>query len=176
MIYDKIIPVSVMVAMVAVLVYGCSSGNVSNGVSADETMNTEEDSMIVYPDQTLVDTIGLGAMEQISYRGLLSSVSDSCIEYLLEISSLRHSGDGIFQLTLICQSADKGKDTLSRYTGQRFTQRGIPGNNNATVWQCVSDRGNEIFNFLKENDSTLILLNGDFELSHTRRESLYMYE
>ena len=35
----------------------------------------------------------------------------------------------------------------------------------ATVWQLKSDNGNEIFNFLYGNDSTLILLNEDFEKS-----------
>ena len=38
----------------------------------------------------------------------------------------------------------------------------MPGNDNATIWQLVSDNGDEVMNFLCENDSTLTLLGDDF--------------
>ena len=57
------------------------------------------------------------------------------------------------------------KDTIFTTTGRRYTHRGDANDINATVWQLKSDNGNEIFNFLYENDSTLILLNENFEKS-----------
>lgn len=110
----------------------------------------------------------LGEMQQSSYQGLLPSASGSGIVYLLTIYSRKHSGDGTFKLTLTYKEADNGKDKSFTYQGRRYTQRGIPGNNDATVWQCISDEGNETFNFLKENETTLTLLDKDFKKPQTR--------
>ena len=55
------------------------------------------------------------------------------------------------------------KDSSFLYTGKRFTQRGTPDDNDATVWQFVTDDGKDTFNFLVESDSALILLNDRFE-------------
>ena len=110
----------------------------------------------------------LGEMQQSTYQGLLPSASGSGIVYLLTICNRKHSGDGTFKLTLTYKEADNGKDKNFTYHGRRFTQRGIPGNNDATVWQCISDEGNETFNFLKENETTLTLLDKDFKKPQTR--------
>ena len=61
--------------------------------------------------------------------------------------------------------AEDGKDQSFSYTGKRFTQRGIPGDNDATVWQLVTDDKKDIFNFLYEDEQTLTLLNDKFEKS-----------
>lgn len=45
--------------------------------------------------------------------------------------------------------------------------RGIPGDDNATVWQCVADGNNQVFNFLREDGNTLILLNDKCEKPQT---------
>ena len=47
--------------------------------------------------------------------------------------------------------------------GKRYTQRGTPDDNDATVWQMIADNEQDIFNFLVESDSTLVLLNDRFE-------------
>lgn len=51
--------------------------------------------------------------------------------------------------------------------GKRFTQRGIPGDNDAIVWQLVTDDKKDIFNFLYEDEQTLSLLNDKFEKNST---------
>lgn len=113
------------------------------------------------------ESAALGEMQQTTYQGLLPAASGPGIVYQLTIYNREHSGDGTFKLTLTYKEADNGKDKSFTYQGKRFTQRGIPGNNDATVWQCISDKGNETFNFLKENETTLTLLDQDFKKPQT---------
>lgn len=42
--------------------------------------------------------------------------------------------------------------------GRRYTLRGIPENADATVWQLVTEEGDETINLLKEGGDTLTLL------------------
>ena len=104
-----------------------------------------------------------GAMQHLVYSGLLPAASGSGIEYTLSVDAPENSGDGTFELVMNYKGADNGKDESFTYKGKRFTQRGIPGDNDATVWQCVSADGNDTFNFLKEGDDKLVLLNDKFE-------------
>ena len=127
----------------------CASQHKVEEVLIDATMNTSDE--------------GLGEMEHRTYVGDLPSASGSGILYRLTINNRQYSGDGTFHLSLTYKGADSGKDKTFEYSGKRFTQRGIPGDDNATVWQCVSDNKRNIFNFLRENDSTLLLLNDKFE-------------
>lgn len=115
---------------------------------------------------TLTD--GLGDMQQHTYRGLLPAASGPGIEYTLTVSHRLHSGDGTFTLILTYKEADNGQDRSFTYRGKRLTLRGIPGNDDATVWQCIADDGQETFNFLKEDETTLTLLNSDFEKPRTQ--------
>lgn len=162
------------------LAVGCTSSkqmNPSKGALTDATMNTV--TIVTEKSDTLqfstVDAdkeeegapAALGEMQQATYQGLLPAASGPGIVYLLTICSREHSGDGTFRLTLTYKEADNGKDKSFTYQGKRFTQRGIPGNNDATVWQCISDEGNETFNFLKENETTLTLLDQDFKRPQT---------
>ena len=75
-----------------------------------------------------------------------------------------HSGDGTFQLQMTYLEAEDGKDVTFSYTGRRLTLRGIPSDADATVWQLLVDgKEKDVFNFLREDDQTLTLLNKDFE-------------
>lgn len=107
----------------------------------------------------------LGKMQTHSYEGLLPAASCPGIEYKLTIRNLEHSGDGTFQLTLTYKEAANGKDRTITYNGKRLTMRGIPGDDNATVWQCIADDNNKVFNFLREDANTLTLLNNKCERS-----------
>lgn len=109
----------------------------------------------------------LGKMQVHSYEGLLPAASCTGIEYKLTIRSREHSGDGTFRLTLTYKEAENGEDRTFTYNGKRFTLRGIPGNDNATVWQCIADDNNQAFNFLREDASTLTLLNDKCERAQT---------
>lgn len=94
-----------------------------------------------------------------SYEGVLPAASCPGIRYTLTVRAPRHSGDGTFDLSLTYLEAEDGKDQTFRYTGRRWTQRGMPGDNDATIWQLVADDSGEKFNFLVESDSVLVLLN-----------------
>lgn len=161
------------------LAASCTSGNQtdpSKGVQTDATTDTvtivteKSDTLqfsTVDADKEEGASAELGEMRQTTYQGLLPAASGPGIVYQLTIRSREHSGDGTFKLTLTYKEADNGKDKNFTYQGKRFTQRGIPGDNDATVWQCISDEGNETFNFLKENETTLTLLDQDFKRPQT---------
>lgn len=138
------------------------------GIVGDASMNTAT----VFDNAG--DTLAFSTMdsekireEQITCRfeGLLPATDGPGILYSLTITHHRHSGDGTFTLTTTYIEAEDGKNAVFSYKGRRYTQRGIHGDNDATVWQCVSDNGEDIFNFLKEDEETLVLLNGNFEKS-----------
>lgn len=63
--------------------------------------------------------------------------------------------------------AENGEDRSYTYTGRRFTLRGMAGDENATVWQLVADSDKGTFNFLREDDTTLTLLNDRLEKPET---------
>ena len=111
------------------------------------------------------DDLALGAGQSHTYEGLLPAASGPGIRYSLTVRSRQHSGDGTFSLTMTYIEAEDGKDQSFSYTGKRFTQRGIPGDNDATVWQLVTDDKKDIFNFLYDDEQTLTLLNDKFEKS-----------
>lgn len=98
------------------------------------------------------------------YKGILPAPAGGNIAYTLTISSLRYSGDGTFALERKFPVSTDSADSSSVLTGNRYTQRGIPGEQDATVWQCISDTDKQIFNFLVQRDSTLILLRDDFTI------------
>lgn len=130
---------------------GCvSCGNMkkANGISL-----TEQEEL----------TDGLGEMKVHSYKGVLPAESCPGIEYLLTIRNREHSGDGTFTLSLTYKEAENGKDKTFTYTGKRYTQRGITDDDNATVWQCISEDGKHIFNFLRIDEKKILLLNDKFE-------------
>ena len=49
--------------------------------------------------------------------------------------------------------AENGKDAVYNYMGKRNTQRGIPANPDAIVWQLLPDNGKNIFNFLYDAEN-----------------------
>lgn len=107
----------------------------------------------------------LGKMQVHYYEGVLSAASCQGVEYKLTIRNREHSGNGTFQLNVTYKGAENGEDRTFTYKGRRFTLRGIPGDENATVWQCMADDNNKVFNFLREDANTLILLNDKCEKS-----------
>lgn len=142
------------------LILSCGPAGTTRNVPSEPTATTET------KRDTLTD--GLGDMQQHTYRGLLPAASGPGIEYTLTVSHRLHSGDGTFTLILTYKEADNGQDRSFTYRGKRLTLRGIPGNDDATVWQCIADDGQETFNFLKEDETTLTLLNSDFEKPRTQ--------
>lgn len=110
----------------------------------------------------------LGEMQVNTYMGLLPAASCTGIEWKLVLRNRLHSGNGTFHLTLTYKEAENGEDKDFTYTGKLLTLRGIPKDENATVWQCISQDGKDIFNFLRENNDTITLLNDKFEKAETK--------
>lgn len=105
----------------------------------------------------------LGAVQTLTYEGLLPCADCPGIRYDLTIRSREHSGDGTFSLSQTYLEAEDGKDATFITNGKRLALKGMPGNDNATIWQLVSDNGDEVMNFLCENDSTITLIGDDFK-------------
>ncbi|WP_455497437.1 copper resistance protein NlpE N-terminal domain-containing protein [Coprobacter sp.] len=122
---------------------------------------TDQDTVISY---SISDSSALGDSVMYIYEGVLPAADVPGIKYVLKVFSRRHSGDGTFILEQTYLGTGETDNTFTT-TGKRYTLRGDAKDVNATVWQMVSDDGNEILNFLYENDSTLVLLNKDLERS-----------
>ena len=97
-----------------------------------------------------MDPEGLGGRQVLVYEGTIPEASGDGITCVrLTIESREHSGDGTFTL-------DRREVSVRR--GRRYTLRGIPENADATVWQLVTEEGDETINLLKEGGDTLTLL------------------
>lgn len=105
----------------------------------------------------------LGQMLIRTYEGMLPAADCPGIRYTLTIKNREYSGDGTFALTMTYLEAEDGKDVSFSSTGKRYTLKGVPGNDNATVWQLVPDDGDSNTNLLVDTDSTLTLLGADFK-------------
>lgn len=146
------------------------SGGYAWNKEDDDTMNIRIEKGVwaisqrgkqIYSQETDENNNQLGKLLLRTYEGILPSASGTKIRYTLTVRNQEYSGDGTFSLTLVYPEDQKGKNAT--YSGKRFTLRGMPGNDNATVWQFVSDNEKEIFNFLYENENTLTLLKNDFK-------------
>lgn len=105
-----------------------------------------------------------GAWMEEHYTGILPAADCPGIRYDLSIRHRVNSGDGIFLLRQTYLEADRGRDVTFTCMGTRNTQRGIPGDNNATVWQFVPDNDDRVYNFVYDaNEQTLTLLCDNFE-------------
>lgn len=143
----------------------CMDGSKTNDAAADEAQAASTDTAAIVASE---DDVVLGEMQSHTYEGLLPAASCPGIEYRLTIRHREHSGDGTFELTLNYKEADDGQDKAFTYMGKRLTLRGIPGNDNATVWQCITEDGRETFNFLREDDTTITLLNDKCEKAQSQ--------
>lgn len=151
------------ICMLAVCM-SCSSTEKANGT---DTMS--------YRTTTDETDSSLGRTQTRLYEGLLPDASCRDAECRLLISNREHSGDGTFKLTLVHKGADGGKDKTKVLTGRRYTLRGMPCDDNATVWQFIDSDSRQIFNFLYQDDKNLILLNDKFE-KHVPYHSLKLTE
>lgn len=109
--------------------------------------------------RTSMDPEGLGGRQVLVYEGTLPEASGdgiTCVK--LTIESREHSGDGTFTLERFYSEADACRREVSVRRGRRYTLRGIPENADATVWQLVTEEGDETINLLKGGGDTLTLL------------------
>lgn len=117
----------------------------------------------IYGQKALENDPSLGSLQIRTFEGILPSTSSANVYYTLTIRSQEHSGNGTFLLVLTRLNAKNEKEEFRTYQGKRFTLRGTPENENATVWQLVTDDEKETFNFLRENNDELTMLNEKLE-------------
>ena len=132
---------------------GCTSGG-----GMQSRGNVEADSIaqgsVCDADSTLGEWVKIG---------YATPMTDSrAVHYNLTITHRQHSGDGRFAMRV----ADLTMGKTEEYAGRRFTQRGIPSDNDATVWQLVCGDEDRIFNFLYDSKTNcLTLLDSQYELT-----------
>lgn len=110
-------------------------------------------------NESTADTLGLGPV----VTSRFASPDSESIR--LTVTSREYSGDGRFRLLV----TDPLTGEENEYEGRRFTQRGIPSDADATVWQLrPDDNDNLIYNFLYSSaTSSLTLLNARYEPTDT---------
>lgn len=132
---------------------------------ADGCWTVSQRGKMLFKQSSGDNNLDLGSWVEAQYEGMLPAADGPGIRYRLHVRHREHSGDGQFLLQLTYLEAENGLDAVFTYMGKRNTLRGIPDNNDATVWQFVSDNGESIFNFLYGADGqTLTLLNERFEV------------
>lgn len=141
----------------------CYRGAYSAGMAVEGTT--------IIPCTELGDTQGLGRLELRIYRGLLADTSGRVFRGELAVRSREHSGDGVFTLVMDRQEQGGGIGEKTVYAGRRFTQRGMYGDNDATVWQLVADGPQKVLNFLRQDETALRLLDDSFRVNRSRSES-----
>lgn len=102
------------------------------------------------------------------YDGTCIGDSGKLYDCFLVVAHWEHSGDGDFFFTYSPQEDSLKQKTP--YEGKRFTLRGIPGDNDATVWQCITYDRKHIFNFLRKDSTQLIWLDKDFRPTDPMRK------
>lgn len=106
----------------------------------------------------------LGVWINEHYEGILPAADCPGIKYQLYVRHREYSGDGNFLLRITYLEAEDGNDAVYNYIGKRTTQRGIPTNPDAIVWQLSPDNDNCTYNFLYDAKKlTLTLLDKLFE-------------
>lgn len=145
-------------------------GDFAWNVEDDDTKNLRRENgkwiirqrtKIIYTEVEANREATLGKRQHLVYTGTSSGTEASV--YTLQIISREHSGDGRFIMTRVTTDEKTGVKKKKSYEGKRFTLRGISGDNDAMVWQLVSDDKMVKFNFLREDDNTLVLLDEDFK-------------
>lgn len=113
----------------------------------------------------------LGDLQVRTFQGSIPDASGTDVHYLLTVRNREYSGDGIFMLIKTYPTKKNDNTKSHKYTGKRYTLRGIAGNNDATVWQLKTSSGTT-FNFLYNNtENTLTLLNDNFEKIETSADN-----
>lgn len=93
------------------------------------------------------------------YEGLLPAADCPGIIFRLCVRQSENGGDGRFSLDLTYLEAEDGKDVSYNVEGRLFTLRGTPENDDAVVWQLVSDGdGGDAYNFLLSADGDSVTL------------------
>lgn len=142
----------------AALIVSCQS----KGNKSEMIVESEEDSIYMVNDSTL------GDMQTYTYQGMLPAADAEGIDYLLVIESAAMDSTGTYTLTTTYIGADNGKNKTFTDRGRKVVKRGIPNNPNAIVYELMSNDGDETVYFLAEGDSTLTMVNKDYQKANSK--------
>lgn len=149
----KVIYLHILAAIFLVALGGC------RGDSATQSKTVAVTKHGAALNESSADTLGLGPV----VTSRFASPDSESIQ--LTVTSREYSGDGRFRLLV----TDPLTGEENEYEGRRFTQRGIPSDADATVWQLRPDDNDSlIYNFLYSSAaSSLTLLNARYEPADT---------
>lgn len=142
--------------LVAIFIVG---GSGCKGDSATQNKTEATTNPLTALSDSTADTLGLGPVMTSHFA------STDSVSIQLTVTSREYSGDGRFRLLV----TDLLTGEENEYEGRRFTQRGIPSDDDATVWQLrLDDNDSVISNFLYNSAAyTLTLLNSRYEPTDT---------
>lgn len=134
---------------------------------ADNCWSISQQGKLLYKQSRSDNDEDLGMWEESHFVGVASVDDSRGIEYNLYLRNREYSGDGYFLLRLTCLGTEESKNAVRSYLGTRNTQRGTHADNDAVVWQLISDDRENIYNFIYNADrQNLMLLNENFELEN----------
>ncbi|GEM_PF-114631 len=143
------------------------------GLALSACHSNRQNSM--YDDNESVEIYGTDSTGMYSiygYEGIVPGENGKPVEYLIVIAEQIDSVNGQYQMVTTYIAADNTpvKSTYSK--GQKSTQKGVPGNKNATVYTLVPDSGSTVAtNLWVESDTTVIVL--DNQLNTPKNKEKY---
>ena len=146
------------VLVAAALVVSCQS----KGNKAEITSESMEDSVFMVNDSTI------GELQTYTYEGLLPAADCEGIQYQLVLQAVSPDSVGNYTLNTTYIGADKGKDKKFTEKGKTKVVRGTVDDQNAVIIQLVGENGDEVINFLAENDSVLTMVGKDYKKPNSK--------
>ncbi len=145
-------------------VWNVEDDDTKNLRCSDGNWTISQRGKLLYKQQQSDNDNALGTWEEEHFEGLLPAADCPGVRWQLYVRHRKHSGDGRFLLRLTYLEAENGKNATYTYIGERSTQRGMPADDNAVVWQLVADRSGKTSNFFYDSQKQeLTLLNQNFE-------------
>lgn len=141
-------------AVTALFCVACGSGEVQDAGSASVHKERLEALNAKFPIKD-----DLGPVETRVFEGVVPCADCPGIKYELALTSQKHSGDGVYSLSMTYLEADRGKDAQFKSAGTWTTQRGDAVDPGATVYELTEESTGYKTYFLYEKDSLTMLGN-----------------
>ena len=140
------------------LVVSCQS----KGNKTDVSSESMEDSVFMVNDSTI------GELQTYTYQGMLPAADCEGIEYQLLLQTISPDSVGNYTLNTTYIGADKGKDKKFTEKGKTKVIHGTEDDQDAVIIQLVGDNGEDVINFLAENDSVLTMVGNDYKKADSK--------
>lgn len=108
-----------------------------------------------------------------TYRGTVPAASCPGIEYTITIHHQKENKDGVFHAILKYLGSDNGQDQSFDVYGWQYTIKDKEPDNESSIIQLISFRGDDIMNFMKTKEKLIML---DQEMNKLESENNYILE